>query len=268
MVRTPVVADRFYPGDASRLRGEVEQFISTVDVESRQPALAVIVPHAGYIYSGATAGETFGRVEVPQAAVMLGPNHHGRGAAVALGTNDWLMPMGEVPVEQELAAAILHRSDLIRNDELAHDYEHSLEVQVPFLQYLQEDLSIVPITISHISYTQCEQVAGSLSAAIQAYDKPTLLVASTDMTHYESRQQATVKDNLAIDHIRSLDPKGLYETVIGNRISMCGIIPTTIVLLTALNLGASLAELVRYTDSGATSGDLDQVVGYAGLIIS
>ena len=268
MTRMPVVADRFYPASPERLQAAMDTLIPAVPIEAKQPALAVIMPHAGYIYSGATAGQTISQARVPETVVILGPNHHGRGAAVALGGEDWRMPLGPVAVDQELAGLILDRSELIVQDQEAHRLEHSLEVQVPFLQHEQPRLRIVPLVVSHLDYEACRTVALDLAAAIRAHGQPVLLLASTDMSHYESRQDASRKDRLAIDRILALDAKGLHATVLGQRISMCGIIPTTIALIAALELGATRAELVRYTDSGETSGDTDQVVGYAGLIIS
>ncbi len=266
MTRMPVVADRFYPGDPARLRAAMDLLVPET-AGAKKPALAVVLPHAGYVYSGATAGRTVSAVAVPETVVILGPNHHGRGAALALGTEEWRMPMGTVPVDGQLAAAILERSTAIVADEEAHASEHSLEVQIPFLQQVQPHLQIVPIVVGHLPYGVCQAAARDLAGAIAGHDKPVLLVASTDMSHYESRQQASQKDRLAIERILALDPRGLYDTVLGQRISMCGIMPTTIVLLAALELGATRAELVEYTDSGAASGDTDQVVGYAGLIV-
>jgi AmmeMemoRadiSam system protein B len=185
-----------------------------------------------------------------------------------MGTEDWAMPFGEVSFAVDLGGAILKDSEVIVADNQAHQFEHSLEVQVPFLQFFQENLSIVPLVISHISYNSCQQAAHEIARAVQAYRRPVLMVASTDMTHYESRKSASVKDHLALQHIVNLDPEGLYTTVVNNRISMCGIMPTVIILLAAMELGAEQAELVRYTDSGEVSGDTSQVVGYAGFVIS
>jgi AmmeMemoRadiSam system protein B len=265
MERLPVVADRFYPGDPTVLRQTVAELIPSV--AEKVKARAVVAPHAGYVYSGAVAGETFARVEIPETVVILGPNHHGRGAPVAMGTQAWAMPMGSVPLAVDLAAHVLRGAEIIEADDEAHRFEHSLEVQVPFLQYLQPSLSILPLVVSHIAFDQCRQVAGEIVRGIRALGREVLLVASTDMTHYESRQNASLKDHLALEHLLALDPRGLYDTVITNRISMCGIVPTTIVLLAAMELGASRAELVRYTDSGEASGDTRQVVGYAGVVI-
>ena len=265
MARLPVVADRFYPGDPTVLRQTLADFIPSV--RDRVAAKAVIVPHAGYVYSGAVAGETFSRVQVPETVIIFGPNHHGRGEPVAMGTDDWSMPFGEVHFAVDLGGAILKDSEVIVADNQAHQFEHSLEVQVPFLQFLQKKLSIVPIVVSHISYEQCRQAALEIVRAIKAYNRPVLMVASTDMTHYETRESASLKDHLALQHIVNLDPQGLYNTVVTNRISMCGVIPTVITLLAAIGLGAKNADLVRYTDSGEASGDTSQVVGYAGLVI-
>ncbi len=266
MERLPVVADRFYPGDPTVLRRTVAELVPEVTEKSR--ARVVVAPHAGYVYSGGVAGETFARVEIPETVIILGPNHHGRGAPVALGTEAWAMPMGRVPLAVDLAGQVLKQAEIITPDDDAHRFEHSLEVQVPFLQYLQPDLSILPLVISNLSYQQCQQVARELVQGIKAWGGEVLMVASTDMTHYESRQNASLKDHLALEHLLALDPHGLYDTVLTNRISMCGIMPTTIALLAALELGAQRAELVRYTDSGEASGDTRQVVGYAGVVIS
>lgn len=267
-MRSAVVADRFYPGNPTALSGFLRQAVPAIPLAEKREAIAVISPHAGYVYSGGVAGETIARVQIPGTVVILGPNHHGRGAPLAVGTEDWRMPLGEVAIDLDLARRILDGSKVFRQDETAHDYEHSLEVQVPFLQYCNSAVRIVPVVVSHVPYQVCEEAAGELARAIREFGRPVLLVASTDMTHYESRQEAARKDRLALDRIIALDPGGLYDTVIGKRISMCGIMPTTIVLLAAMKLGAREARLVRYTDSGEASGDTSQVVGYAGLIIS
>ena len=269
MLRSPAVAGQFYPGNEVSLVKILNSLIAEIRQEDKKRALAVVSPHAGYIYSGGVAGETIARVAVPEDVIILGPNHTGYGAPVALmDSGVWEMPMGRVPINEKLAAAVIENSGQIQVDDVAHRFEHSLEVQVPFLQYMQKNLSIVPLVVSHISYESCRAVGSGLANAVKEYGKPVLILASTDMTHYESRQAASLKDGMALEHIKSLDPEGLYRTVIGNRISMCGIMPTTVALIAALALGAQKAELVRYADSGATSGDTNRVVGYAGLIIA
>lgn len=267
MIREPAVAHQFYPGDPLTLRKTLASLIPGSGAQEQ--ALAVVAPHAGYVYSGAVAGETFAAVHIPQDLVVMGPNHHGYGApASVMQEGSWDMPLGQVTINQELAGLLLEESETIVADPLAHQLEHSLEVQVPFLQYLRPDLTLTPLVLSHLSFAVCREIGEALARAITRYNRPVLMVASSDMTHYESRQSATAKDSLAMRHILDLDPVGLYRTVHEKKISMCGVIPTTIALVAALKLGALRAELVRYADSGETSGDQERVVGYAGLVIA
>lgn len=267
MKRSPAVADRFYPGSKSTLTKTVTELLNKHNPEKRQGALAVVSPHAGYIYSGEACAETLKAVEIPETVLILGPNHHGRGAPVSLSTMDWAMPMGTVSINHDLADSIMKYSPTVENDESAHQFEHSLEVQVPFLQALQKNLTIVPLALSHLRYGQCQKLADACSSGIKDFGKPVLIVASSDMSHYESRENATVKDNMALEKLTALQPAQLYSTVLDNQISMCGVIPVSVALQTAINLGANGADLICYTDSGAVTGDVDQVVGYAGAVI-
>ncbi len=267
MIRSPAVADRFYPGGKSSLKKTVTDLLNKYTPEKRKGVLAAVSPHAGYIYSGDACAETLQAIEIPETVLILGPNHHGRGAPIALSRVNWDMPLGEVAINLELANHILEVSSIVTVDEAAHQYEHSLEVQVPFLQILQGNLSIVPLALSHLTYSHCEELAENLAEAIRTYDKPVLILASSDMSHYESRQSAEKKDKMALAELLAMNPEGLYRTVTGNRISMCGIIPVSVTLQTAMLLGANSAEIIKYTDSGVVSGDIDQVVGYAGAVI-
>ncbi|MEK6200840.1 MAG: AmmeMemoRadiSam system protein B [Desulfobulbaceae bacterium] len=265
-VRTPAVADRFYPGNPEILARDVAKMIPAA--KKPQKALAVVSPHAGYMYSGAVAGETFARVHVPETVIILGPNHHGQGDPVALSAISWQMPMGLVRIDTAIVKALLNTSSAISIDETAHQFEHSLEVQVPFLQARQKNLSIVPLVVSHISFPLCQEVGAALAKVIAEAGKEVLIVASSDMTHYEPREAADKKDHYALKKLADMDPASLYRAIIDHRISMCGIIPVTIALIAAMALGATKTELVRYSDSGAVSGDTNQVVGYAGVVIS
>jgi MEMO1 family protein len=266
MDRHPAVAHRFYPGEPGELQKMLAALIPAVT--RPEPALAVIMPHAGYVYSGKVAGETVAGVAVPEAVIILGPNHHGMGAPAALmAEGSWVMPGGEVAINRELAALIMSRCPAIQVDPAAHRDEHSLEVLLPFLQYRQPRLSMVPLCLSRLSFEDCRVIGHGLAAAIRDFGLPVLLAASTDMSHYESRSKAGARDRLAIDRVLALDPQGLYQTVLSQRISMCGVIPTVITLIAALEGGARQAELIRYSDSGEASGDIEQVVGYAGFTI-
>ena len=269
MLRSPAVANMFYPGDKDRLKEQLSTYIRAVP--EPKSVLAAVSPHAGYIYSGGVAGAVFSQIRIPDAVVILGPNHRGMGTSVALcASGTWDMPLGSVPINEDMAESILKVSTFgvkIKDDPGAHAMEHSIEVQVPFLQFLRPEVSIVPIALSHLTYDACQEIGQALVQGIQDYGKEVLLVASTDMTHYESQKSAKEKDKLAIDRILDLDPAGLYETVSRHGISMCGVIPTTIVLEACKVLGAGKAELVQYATSGDVTGDNAQVVGYAGFIV-
>ena len=267
-MRQPAVADRFYPGSPKALSQTISDLFPAPENITKSKAVAVVSPHAGYIYSGALAAKTFSAVKIPETVIILGPNHHGQGAPVALSVETWDMPLGKVPTDQAIANHLLKISKYIEIDETAHKFEHSLEVQVPFLQMLQKNLCIVPIVLSRIPYATCEDVAESLATAINSSNKDVLIVASSDMSHYETRRNAEKKDHSALLCIEQFDPSALYHTVFNNRISMCGVIPVVIAMLAAKACGAQQSRLVGYTDSGYVTGDSDQVVGYAGVVIS
>ncbi len=267
MIRRPAVANQFYDGNPTRLHHDLGMLIGPS--KGARPAKAIVVPHAGYIYSGAVAGAAYAQIEVPETVVVLGPNHTGVGAPVAvMTTGKWDMPMGDVSISEDLASLILKGSDYFKEDIEAHIYEHSLEVQIPFLQYRQSNLSIVPICLGGaFPFSICKEIGSAIAGAVREIRRPVLLVASTDMTHYESQEQAQTKDRLAIDRILAMDPEGLLETVRNYAISMCGVIPTTIAMVASLDLGADSAQLVRYATSGDITGDYARVVGYASFII-
>jgi len=235
----------------------------------KQKALAVVSPHAGLIYSGPVAGAVYSSVVLPDRFILLGPSHRGQRSVFAImDRGSWKTPLGEVPLDAGLAESLLRFSSLVRVEESAHEEEHSLEVQLPFLQFLKSEFSIVPLCVSPAAdYGALEELGKALAAAVRGSDRDILIVASTDMSHYVSQETAKKKDALAIERIVALDARGLYEVVHEKDISMCGFQPTTAAVLAAKELGAVRADLVRYMTSGEASGDFDQVVGYAGLRI-
>ncbi len=267
MIRMPAVAGRFYEARPESLKREVEAYL--IPNKPKEKAIAVVCPHAGYIYSGHVAGAVYSQIIIPDTIVILGPNHTGLGKPAAIMTEGkWQMPFGAVPIEENLARMILHHSNILEKDEQAHLYEHSLEVQIPFLQYLNPNICIVPICLSTLlSITEIEEIGAAIGNAIELYDKPTLIVASTDMSHYVPHDIAKKKDSLAIERILELDFVGLLEVVMQEKISMCGVVPTATSIVAAKKLGAVKGYLVRYATSGEISGDFYQVVGYAGIII-
>jgi MEMO1 family protein len=265
MDRETAVAGRFYSDDPKALAEELDGLLAADG--PRVAAKGVVVPHAGYVYSGAIAGAVYARVVVPPRIVALGPNHTGLGRPAALWPADgsWRTPLGNVPVATEPTAA-LAAAPGIAIDRAAHLQEHSLEVQLPFLQRIRRDAEIVALCLGPLDLDACEEVGRAVAAV--ARDAGALLVASTDMSHYIPADAAREKDHLAIEHILALDPEGLFRTVRRERISMCGVIPTTVMLFAARELGATGAELVRYGNSGDVSGDMRHVVGYAGLVVT
>jgi AmmeMemoRadiSam system protein B len=265
VVRKPAVAGSFYPGDPEGLDAELTRLLPA---RPSAPARAVVVPHAGWMYSGTVAGETYAQVAVPRLAVLLGPNHTGLGAPGALMREGaWRYPGGTVPVARELAAALLAAASELQADVAAHLREHALEVQVPFLHRRQADLRIVPITLGRTDPSFCEAVGAAVGRVVAGWAEPVLVVDSTDLNHYESQAVSTRKDRLAIDAVLALDPRRLWQTVREHAISMCGIAPTQTLLWAAPALGIRSARLVRYQTSGDVSGDLARVVGYAGIVL-
>lgn len=266
MERQPAVAGQFYPGTRASLEKEVGRFLD-VDVKPRK-ALGVVAPHAGYIYSGAVAGMAFASIQVPQKCIVLSPNHTGIGArAAVMAQGTWAIPTGTIPVDDKLAAKLLKSCRELSDDATAHMTEHSLEVQLPFLLARQPKLSIVPITVSHLSAPACLAIGEAIAGAIREAKEDILIVASTDMNHYESQSRTVEKDELAIERVQALDPEGLLTTCGQHHISMCGVVPTAITIQACKKLGAKKATLVKHATSGDVSGDYDAVVGYAAFVI-
>ena len=267
MQRSSAVAGQFYPSQPDVLRQTVEELLPKIPAP--QPAIGVMVPHAGYVYSGAIAGETFARVQIPSRVVIIGPNHRGVGhPAAVFPAGSWLTPLGEAAVDGELADTLLAECPGLSADPAAHRFEHSLEVQVPFIQVLNPQAAIVPICLGHLRLEDLLVIGKTLGGALARFGQKVLLVASTDMTHYEPGDIARGKDHLALDRVLALDPEGLYRKVCERRISMCGFMPTVMMLAAAAELGATTASLVRYGNSGDVTGDQSEVVGYAGVIVA
>ncbi len=272
-VRQPAVAGRFYPGNAQHLRAAIETFTTASANASPEPepkirALGCVVPHAGYVYSGHVAGAVYRRLALPRRYVILCPNHTGMGEPLAImSSGAWRTPLGDASIDEELAEQLKSSLPLLSEDQEAHRYEHALEVQLPFLQVLAPGFQFVPITVGTSNFEVLSAlgvVVGSVSAEAGG---PVLVIASSDMNHYENDSVTRVKDRRAIDQLLALDPRGLYGVVREADISMCGYGPAVVMLTAARKLGATRAELLRYATSGDISGDRDMVVGYAGVAV-
>jgi MEMO1 family protein len=278
MRRTPAVAGAFYPAQPEALKAEVARLLSPR--QEPQPVKAVVSPHAGFGYSGAVAGAMYGRIQCPAVFILIGPNHRGVGEPVALmAEGEWETPLGTVAIDRELATSLHSACPLIQDDPVAHASEHSLEVQLPFLQMLGEGFQIVPLILGLVPYEVCQALGHAVAQAVQCLSRSVVIVASTDMTHCGSHYRhlppagmtahafAYQEDRYAIDRMLGLDPQGLYQVVRYRHITMCGVVPTTVALLACQELNATSATLVRYMTSDEVSGDPDTVVGYAGLVI-
>lgn len=267
MIRPPAVAGRFYPDNPDLLRASVDSLLSGDD-EKKIRVRACLVPHAGYVYSGRVAGEVYRRVEIPSRVILVGPRHYPRGAPLAiLSDGGWRTPLGTAPIDRILGEKIVRAFPLLREDAVAHSAEHSLEVQLPFLQRLAPSFAFVPIVIGPAKWEPLESLGHALASVIAAEREPVLLIASSDMNHYESDAVTRVKDRKAIEAILALEPRKLFDTVRDEKISMCGYAAAVAVAIAAHDLGARAAELIGYATSGDVNGDLQEVVGYAGIVI-
>lgn len=268
MVRKAVVAGQFYSGRRSQLEKEVTSLMKCP--LGKYSAVGIVAPHAGYMYSGGVAGNVYASIKnLKESVVIIGPNHTGLGEQFSLmSTENWMTPLGEVAVDDELAKMILKTSQLIKEDKVAHTEEHSIEVQLPFLQKLKPNVKIVPITVSFADIDTLTAVAGDIVRAIKKIKIKPLIIASSDMTHYEDQESAKSKDLKAIDSILNMDEAGLVRRVKEYNISMCGCAPAAIMLIISKELGAGTAKLIKYQTSGDISGDYSSVVGYAGIIVT
>jgi MEMO1 family protein len=269
MLRLPAVAGRFYPSNPKELTALVREYSRPDPHYPATPVKACLTPHAGYMYSGHVAGAALARVELPLKIIILGVRHYPRGEPAAiLSSGAWRTPLGDAPIDEALAEALQEACPLLREDSVAHSGEHSLEVQVPFLQVLAPGFTFVPIALGTVRFESLVTVGEALGRVLADSKENVLLLTTSDLNHYEDDATTRIKDHKAINQLLALDPRGLYDTCRNEEISMCGLGPA-VAMLTALNaLGVKKAELVKYATSADVSGDRDQVVGYAGMIFS
>ena len=267
MVRPPAVAGRFYPDDPAELTRQIAGFVPSVE-EPLRPALACLLPHAGYRYSGHVAGAVYARLKLPRRFLLLGPRHFPRGKPQAiLSEGAWETPLGRAEIDSELARDLKGAYPELCEDSVAHQTEHALEVQLPFLQSLAGDFRFVPIALGPTDYIQLESLGHAMAEVLRRQRDPVLMIASSDMNHYESDEITRRKDGLAIERVVALDAAGLFDVVRREEITMCGFGPAVSILTAARLLGATRATLVRYATSGDINGDRNEVVGYAGVIV-
>ncbi len=271
MIRNPAVAGQFYYYDLEMLNSQITELVD-LNADKRE-VLGLLSPHAGYMYSGGVAGAVLSRVKIPDTFVILGPNHTGLGAEFSIFNEGmWRMPFGDVIVDSGLAKEILLNSKFLNADPFAHQREHSIEVQIPFLQYFDKKFQIVPIAMSHYTPDEnfleiCHDIGNAISTGIQKTKEKVVIIASSDLTHYEPKSAAEKKDGIALDAILELNPERLFKKIRELGISMCGFGPAASMLYACKNLGAKNSELVKYRTSGDVTKDYSAVVGYGGVLI-
>jgi len=266
MIRNPVVSGQFYPESPSQLKTMIGRMVDKKVV--KEEVIGLISPHAGYIYSGAVAGAVISRIKFKDTLIIMGPNHTGRGKPLSIMTEGvWETPLGRVEIDSELGKQILATSSHLEEDHVAHQYEHSIEVQLPFLQYFKKDIRLVPIILAYASGAAYKEIGKELARSIKDLNKEVVIIASSDMTHYEPQESAQRKDNKAIEAILDLNEDELLKRVDELNISMCGYAPVVSLISAARELGTTGAELVKYQTSGNATADYTSVVGYAGIII-
>lgn len=269
VVRQPAVAGRFYPERVDTLDAEVRAHLAAA-AASERPVLAAMAPHAGYVYSGGVAGEVFAASRIAGRVVIMAPNHTGAGPRISVFDGAaYQMPWGEVPVDRELVSALLAEIPGAKPDGLAHAGEHAIEVELPFLHARQPALRIAPIVLGGLSVDDAVELGRGLFRAVERCGGPSeiLVLASSDMNHFAPDRETREIDKRALAPLLAMDPRRLYQTVRGERISMCGFIPATAMLVYADLAGARPPELLRYATSGDAFGDRSRVVGYAGVVI-
>jgi len=267
MIRNPVVAGQFYPGKPEQLRAMIEGMVD--EKQAKEEVIGMVLPHAGYVYSGPVVGATLSRIKFKDTFIIMGPNHTGSGKPLSIMTEGtWKTPLGEVEVDSGLGKQILAESRYLQEDLGAHRYEHCIEVQLPFLQYFKPDIKIVPIILAYGSGAIYKEIGQQIAKTIKGLNRGVVLVASSDMNHYESQESTRRKDTQAIEAMLDLNEDELLRRVQEFDITMCGYAPAVSLISAAKELGATVAELVRYQTSGDTTGDYSAVVGYAGIVIT
>jgi hypothetical protein len=266
--RQPVVAGQFYPADKVKLKTYI-QHVTKNPSKPPAPAKGCILPHAGYVYSGGVAGATLATLKLPQRIVILCPNHTGLGTPLSiLSQGSWRTPLGESRVDTELAEALKKQFPLLQEDGMAHEQEHAIEVQLPFFQVLVQDFTFVPIVVGTAQVEVLSALGVVLAKVLSALAPEALIVASSDMNHYESDEVTRRKDAMALEKILLLAPEELLHVTQKEGITMCGVAPAAVMLTAAKRLGATHAELIQYATSGDAFNDRARVVGYAGVTVA
>jgi len=263
-MRMPAVAGRFYPGSAGELKRELASCFEGKKLAQRQ-IKAAIVPHAGYVYSGNTAAHVYAVMPEADTFVLVGPKHTHYGSPIAVSKDTWSTPLGAVESDMEFINAL--PKNIIDVDEEAHRYEHSIEVQLPFLQHRFEKFKIAAICIGLHDEESLAEVGAEIAHAAGRVKKRVVLIASSDFTHFEPEDIARETDTYVIKPILTLDAHEFYRRIFERSASVCGFAPIMAVLTAAKTLGATQGVMLDYSTSADASGDRSSVVGYAGIVV-
>lgn len=267
-MRRPAVAGMFYEGTPDGLRRQIATLVDAEDAPAQPIRMrAAVVPHAGLMYSGHVAAALYRAAQLPKRFIILCPNHTGAGHFAAINrAGAWKTPLGDVRIDTELADALMHHAPALVEDDDAHAREHSLEVQLPFLQHLAGDVSFVPVCLGARRFSLTREVGAAIAQVMKTHED-VMLLSSSDLNHYEDQATTLRKDQLAIDAVLARDPERLWRVAEQQGVSMCGFIPTTAMLFAINDLGATDVRLVKHATSGDISGDYERVVGYASIAV-
>jgi len=263
-MRMPAVAGQFYPLNPRTLRKDIKSYLSGIEISPDQAITGAVVPHAGYMYSGRTAAHVYAALPNADTFVIIGPNHTGYGSAVSVSSDTWSTPLGNVDADLDIIESLPCR--IIDIDESAHRYEHSIEVQIPFLQTLFKDFKIVPICMGLQDEETARDVSTELIDAISEIDKKIVVIASSDFTHYKPPAVAYEIDHYVIEPLLELNVTEFYSRIQERDASVCGYGPIAVMVRVSRGLGANYGRLLNYSNSGDVQ-PMPEVVGYAGIVI-
>ena len=276
MIRKPAVAGLFYELDPDSLRKQIEWCFkhklgpgSIPGMGNERNIKGVIAPHAGYIYSGPVAAHTYHEIAedgFPETFVILCPNHTGMGSGVSTIKGSWETPLGLVDIDDEFADLMIENAGIIESNPAAHIKEHSAEVQLPFLQYLNPDFQFVPVTMWMQDMETAAEIGNSIQKTASELERDIVVIASTDFTHYKPQKEAYIQDMQVIDSIKAMDEKLMMERVSQLNVTMCGYGPVAATMIEVKKMGATYCELLKYATSGDTTGDNSSVVAYASAV--
>lgn len=268
LVRMPCVAGSFYPADKKDLEWVLSNYFDEVASLEKTKCLGLVLPHAGWFYCGDIIADALSRVKIPKTVILLGPHHTPYGAKYSIAAQDyWMLPNRKVAINSELADSLCKRTSEFKKDIEAHEEEHCIEVILPFIAHLSPSSSVVPIVLGHSSYGALDILSSAIAEILKQEGSNILIIASSDLNHFAQQAENERLDNLAISAILESNPRKLYDTCIKNQISMCGLIPTVVVMQALIKVHGSISsKLVAYHTSGKVSKRSDNVVGYAGII--